>query len=427
MIPWPFVTTLAVVMVPVLLLVIIVLWLRLRSTLAQTIPAHQQVAGLRDPSTRRLERDLEGQMEFFQVFSSLLGELHAQRQIRQIPQILVNCMVRMFRPEVAVVAIRRRSTLTDPDRENRLIVSAVSSSQRRMKVGMEIRFGEGQLGIVAARQRVMVRKDFDEEKSLNFSVSQAVGQPEFDVVAPMTGGEGIIGVIAIARPERHHVNEREMLEMIARLGSLTWTNLEAYRNVEIAAEVDGLTGIFNKAALLVKLSETVLDARERGEKVSVFLFDIDNFKVYNDQNGHLVGDQLLRLLAKLVKDSVRSDDTFGRFGGEEFVLVMPGRSAAQGMSAAEIVRRRIEEYPFQGEATQPGGRVTISGGVACFPDDADDSVELLRNADAALYEAKNAGRNRVFHAEPTGLNPPPGGRASQSGGGPERGGPADIL
>lgn len=202
--------------------------------------------------------------------------------------------------------------------------------------------------------------------------------------------------------------------MMARLGTLTWTNLEAYKNVEIAAEVDGLTGIYNKSALLSKLSTSVLDARERGDKVSVFLFDIDNFKVYNDNNGHLVGDQLLRLLAKLVKDSVRSDDTFGRFGGEEFVLVMTGRSGPQALSAAEVIRNRIEEYPFQGEAGQPTGRVTISGGVACFPDDADDSVELLRNADVALYEAKNAGRNRVFRAEPTGLNPVAGNR-SRSG------------
>jgi len=389
----------------VLLVVIVGLIVRLAASKSAQPPVVKPSNGAIERSTRRLERDLEGQIEFFQIFSGLLGELHAQRQIRQIPPILVNAMVRMFRPEVAVVLVRRRSTITEPDRENRLIVAAISTAQRQMKVGMEVRMGEGQLGIAAARQRVMVRRDFEEESALSYSVSQASGQPEFDVIAPMISGEDTIGVVAIARPERHYFSEREMVEMIARLGALTWTNLEAYRNVEIAAEVDGLTGIFNKAALLVKLSEAVFDARNNGEKVSIFLFDIDNFKNYNDQNGHLVGDRLLRLLAKLVRDSVRSDDYFGRFGGEEFVLVMSGRSGSQAMSAADVIRQRIEEYPFEGEATQPGGRVTISGGVACFPDDADDSVELLRNADTALYEAKNSGRNRVVRAEPTGLNP----------------------
>jgi len=398
-------TKILLVVVPVLLVVIVALIVRLQASTSSQPPVVKPSNGAIERSARRLERDLEGQVEFFQIFSSLLGELHAQRQIRQIPPILVNAMVRMFRPEVAVVLVRRRSTITEPDRENRLIVAAISTAQRQMKVGMEIRMGEGQLGIAASRQRVMVRRDFEEESALSYSVSQASGQPEFDVIAPMVSGEDTIGVVAIARPERHYFSEREMVEMIARLGALTWTNLEAYRNVEIAAEVDGLTGIFNKAALLVKLSEAVFDARNKGERVSIFLFDIDNFKNYNDQNGHLIGDRLLRLLAKLVRDSVRSDDYFGRFGGEEFVLVMSGRSGSQAMSAAEVIRQRIEEYPFEGEATQPGGRVTISGGVACFPDDADDSVELLRNADTALYEAKNSGRNRVARAEPTGLNP----------------------
>ncbi len=402
---WPVGAKFLLLVVPVLIVVIVALWSRLRSHRASLSLAPQPSSGAVDRSTRRLERDLEGQVEFFQVFSSLLGELNAQRQVRQIPPTLVTAMVRMFRPEVAVVLVRRRSTITEPDRENRLIVAAISTAQRQMKVGMEVRFGEGQLGIAAARQRVMVRKDFEEELSLSYSVAQTGGQPDFDVVAPMVASGETIGVIAIARPERHFFSEREMIEMIARLGALTWTNLAAYRNVEIAAEVDGLTGIFNKAALLVKLSEAVFDARNKGERVSIFLFDIDHFKNYNDENGHLVGDRLLRLLAKLVRDSVRSDDYFGRFGGEEFVLVMSGRSASQAMSAADVIRHRIEEYPFEGEATQPGGRLTISGGVACFPDDADDSVELLRNADTALYEAKNSGRNRVMRAEPTGLNP----------------------
>jgi diguanylate cyclase (GGDEF)-like protein len=401
----PYAANAAMALVPVLLVIVIFLLTRLRSPQESAPVMPPRANGELTRSTRRLERDLEGQIEFFQVFSGLLGELHAQRHIRQIPPTLVNAMVRMFRPEVAVVLVRRRSTITEPDRENRLIVAACSTTQRNLRVGMEVRLGEGQLGIAAVRQRTMVRRDYEEESALSYSVNRAVGQPEFDVVAPMVAGDETIGVVAIARPERHYFSEREMMEMIARLGALTWTNLEAYRNVEIAAEVDGLTGIFNKAALLVKLSEAVFEARNKGEKVSIFLFDIDHFKNYNDQNGHLVGDRLLRLLAKLVRDSVRSDDYFGRFGGEEFVLVMSGRTGSQAMSAAEVIRHRIEEYPFEGEATQPTGRVTISGGVACFPDDADDSVELLRNADTALYEAKNSGRNKVMRAEPTGLNP----------------------
>jgi diguanylate cyclase (GGDEF)-like protein len=221
----------------------------------------------------------------------------------------------------------------------------------------------------------------------------------------MVVGDKTLGVLAIARPERHHDTERDVLEMIARIGALTTQNVEAYRKKEVEAEHDKLTNIFNKGALLKRLDLAIIKARKTRGKVSVFMFDLDNFKIYNDTNGHLVGDRLLAKLAQLVKETVRSDDVFGRFGGEEFLLVMPGRSVVQAMAAAGMIRKRIEEYPFEGGGTQPLGKVTISGGVACFPDDALDTVVLLRLADAALYKAKKGGRNQVLRAEESGLNP----------------------
>jgi diguanylate cyclase (GGDEF)-like protein len=107
----------------------------------------------------------------------------------------------------------------------------------------------------------------------------------------------------------------------------------------------------------------------------------------------------------LVKETVRADDVFGRFGGEEFLLVMPNRNSAQALTVAGTIRKRIEEYPFEGGETQPLGRVTISGGVACFPDDAAEQVELMQAADNALYKAKGDGRNQVQRADESGLNP----------------------
>jgi diguanylate cyclase (GGDEF)-like protein len=186
---------------------------------------------------------------------------------------------------------------------------------------------------------------------------------------------------------------------------LTWKNVQAYREKEVEAEVDKLTKIFNKGALLRMLGIALHEARSTGGKVAVFIFDLDNFKIYNDTNGHLMGDHLLSKLSALVKETVRTDDIFGRFGGEEFLLVMPNRTGAQAMTAAGMVRKRIEEYPFEGGSTQPLGKVTISGGVAVFPDDAPEQVALMQAADDALYRAKQGGRNQVYRAEESGLNP----------------------
>jgi diguanylate cyclase (GGDEF)-like protein len=252
---------------------------------------------------------------------------------------------------------------------------------------------------------VMVRRDFEEDQLAAYERSKVTVEPKYDILAPMVAGGDTLGVLAISRPDRHHDSERDVLEMIARIGALTWKNVQAYREKEVEAEVDKLTKIFNKGALLRRLGLALHEARTTGGKAAVFIFDLDNFKIYNDTNGHLAGDRLLSKLAQLVKDTVRTDDVFGRFGGEEFLLVMPNRTAAQAMTAAGMVRKRIEEYPFEGGATQPLGRVTISGGVAVFPDDASEQVELMQAADNALYRAKQSGRNQVARAEESGLNP----------------------
>ena len=132
--------------------------------------------------------------------------------------------------------------------------------------------------------------------------------------------------------------------------------------------------------------------------LSVFMFDIDNFKNYNDTNGHLAGDELLQELARLVQDNIRKDDVFGRFGGEEFLVVLPHTNASQALAAAEKLRAVVADHAFAFRDSQPLGRVSISGGVAEYPHDGRDAVALLRAADQALYDAKHRGRNRVLAA-----------------------------
>jgi len=353
---------------------------------------------------RRLETDLNFLVEFFRVFARLLAEMHAERQVRMIPKALLKAMVEIYRPEVATVLVRRGSP-GGTSNEARLSVAALHATGGSLTEGMEFRFGEGQAGIVAERQQVLTRKDFEGDQIFAYERSRVTSEPTYDIIAPMVAGDTTLGVLALARPERHHDSERDVLEMIARIGALTWKNVQAYREKEVEAEIDKLTRIFNKGALLRRLGLALHQARSTGGKAAIFMFDLDNFKIYNDTNGHLAGDRLLTQLAQLVKETVRTDDVFGRFGGEEFLLVMPNRTGAQAMTAAGTIRKRIAEFPFEGGSTQPLGIVSISGGVAVFPDDASEQVELMQAADNALYRAKMSGRNNVVRADESGLNP----------------------
>jgi diguanylate cyclase (GGDEF)-like protein len=395
-------------MIGVLLVVVALQWAKLRAAERKAAEVERSEPEPVAPAApaRKLEQDLNFLVEYIKEFPKLMAELSTQTEVRQIPPVILNAMVRIFRAEQAVVLIRRRRTLAEPERQNRLIVAASASTERGLSVGSEVPFGEGHLGYVAERCKTMDRQDYRREVADNPRHRESAQWPLFAVAAPMVHDAEALGVIAISRPQRYHPQQKEMMEAIASLGAITWNNLTVYGKVKVAADVDELTGIYNKRALKFRLSEYVFGARQRASRVSVFLFDIDNFKHYNDNNGHIAGDQALRVLAQLVQDSVRADDVFGRFGGEEFLLIMPNRSPAQALSAAANILQRIERYDFPFGKGQPLGKVTVSGGVATFPDDAQDAVELLLSADNALYRAKQQGRNKVFRAE-TGLNPQP--------------------
>jgi diguanylate cyclase (GGDEF)-like protein len=163
----------------------------------------------------------------------------------------------------------------------------------------------------------------------------------------------------------------------------------------LLAVTDGLTGLFNHRYFQDRLERTLVRAMETGDAVALLMIDIDYFKQYNDLNGHIAGDVALREMASILRRSVKRDDVVARYGGEEFAVVMAstGKEAARG--AAERLRAEVERTDFPNEQVLPGGQLTISLGLATYPEDAADRAGLIEKADAALYAAKHGGRNRV--------------------------------
>jgi two-component system, cell cycle response regulator len=156
--------------------------------------------------------------------------------------------------------------------------------------------------------------------------------------------------------------------------------------------VDGLTQIKNKRALFEELEREVTRARRHHRDLSAIMFDIDFFKRINDQYGHLAGDYVLRELARVVQERIRSEEIFARYGGEEFAIILPETPMDGATSLAESLRSRVADhrFAFQGEQI----RVTISIGVAKLAENA-GATDLIQAADEKLYEAKRGGRNRV--------------------------------
>ena len=176
---------------------------------------------------------------------------------------------------------------------------------------------------------------------------------------------------------------------------LSGQDVEAQYHEEIyrMTIIDGLTQAHVKRFLLEALEKEIIRARRHTRELSFLMFDIDHFKKINDVHGHLAGDFVLKELARIVQGRIRRDEVFARYGGEEFAIVLPETTLDGARALAEGLREKVEQsrFVFQNESI----KVTISIGVSTLTEQDKTSTDLIRSADAQLYEAKRGGRNRV--------------------------------
>jgi len=185
-----------------------------------------------------------------------------------------------------------------------------------------------------------------------------------------------------------------------RLEEVNHRLAEANQRLAQLAITDGLTGLFNHRYFHERLANEVERSNRTGLELSLLMIDVDHFKHYNDLNGHPAGDTVLRRVAQILSEGRRLNDAVARYGGEEFTILLVDTPADAAASLADQLRSRVETTDFVNGEAQPGGCLTISLGVACYPDHALTSHGLVEAADVALYRAKNGGRNRVETANP---------------------------
>jgi diguanylate cyclase (GGDEF)-like protein len=181
----------------------------------------------------------------------------------------------------------------------------------------------------------------------------------------------------------------EMVELAAM--AIAGLNLRA--RLENQSIRDRLTGLFNRHFLEIALEREIQRSTRNGASMALLMLDVDHFKSFHDRFGHEAGDLVLRELAECLRSTVRSEDVVCRYGGEEFVVLLPEITLELALEAAERLRSRVEDLrlSYRGESLQ----ISISVGVSIFPAASRDAGDLLRLADGALYHAKRSGRNQV--------------------------------
>jgi diguanylate cyclase (GGDEF)-like protein len=203
-------------------------------------------------------------------------------------------------------------------------------------------------------------------------------------------------VLGSRRRDAFTADRVRQLEVLALQAAETIQRARLFDATERMATTDGLTGLLNHRTFQGRLDEQLLAAQRYGRRLSVILCDIDHFKLVNDTYGHPMGDQVLRGVARILAKEARTTDLVARYGGEEFAVVMPETDTAGAMVIAERIRERIGRLVT--ETSQGPLKVTMSLGVATFPDDGKTKGELVEKADGGLYHAKRHGRNQCVAA-----------------------------
>jgi len=222
------------------------------------------------------------------------------------------------------------------------------------------------------------------------------------MASPLKTEGRIMGILYVDdfKPRQYTTREISLLMLLSTMAAMAIEKTRLLESTRLLALTDELTGLYNHRHFRKQLNIEVSRAERYHRSLSLMMIDIDYFKHYNDTNGHLKGNQVLKEMGRILKEMSRGVDIVARYGGEEFSIIMPETDRRKARILSERLRKRVESHKFEGTRKQPRKKLTVSIGLASYPDNGATAFDVIEQADKALYEAKHAGRNTVCLAPP---------------------------
>lgn len=317
--------------------------------------------------------------------------LTSSLELRDVLKAIMAQLERLLQPQIWSLLLK------DDETGELTFEIAVSPVSDELK-GMRLQPGEGIAGWVAQHGEALLIPDITKDDRFDNHVAIAVDYPVSSIACvPLMIRERVLGVlelIGIQGDEPFNPDNMPLLGAVADFAAIAIDNARNYHRISELVITDDLTGLHNARHFHELLEYEVERATRYGSQASLLFLDLDHFKEVNDTYGHLVGSRVIAEVGHLIRRHIRSSDRAARYGGDEYVVVLPNTGKHGALAVATKMLERLHDHQFcadDGESIH----MTASFGVATYPDDAANKTELIRAADAAMYDAKEGGRNGV--------------------------------
>ena len=310
----------------------------------------------------------------------------------------------ILRHSAELLRAERSSLLLFDETANELAVKAAVGPRAEIACAARVRLGDGVAGAVLNEGRPLIVRDLEAAGRRPAPAERHYKTKSFISYPIIIGGRrvGVLNVTDKAGGGSYNEADLKLLEMIAPQMALALDRAEWHQKAtqfQLLSITDSLTGLLNRRYLEERLAEELERSKRHRFAMSFLMIDIDDFKHYNDRNGHQAGDLALEMTAQCLKSALRSADVASRYGGEEFSILLPQTNIAEAQVIAERIRRRVRRTQFPHGKAQPHEAVTVSIGISAFGPHLETPASIIGAADNALYVAKHRGKDRVeLHA-----------------------------
>jgi diguanylate cyclase (GGDEF)-like protein len=342
--------------------------------------------------SNKLLKELKRTVDELQVFNEIGKTLTSTLDIKEVLKIIMQKVNELLKPSSFELL------LTD-DTRGVLKYEITIGSTKSETLEEIIRPGEGLIGWVAYEGKPLLFPD--PTKTLKYSLPQHISPEESEnslICVPLKSKGKTLGVMKLVSETGigriFTEDDLKTIHTIADYSAIAIENARNFQRVQELTITDDMTSLYNSRYLLTLLDSEILRAKRYKKQFSMIFLDLDKFKEVNDTHGHIYGSSLLRETGQLIKRCLRNVDIATRYGGDEFVVILPETSKEHAVMVAERLRDAISKHLF---LTERGLSIkfTASFGVATFPDDAESKEELIKMADEAMYRIKNSTRNGV--------------------------------